>query len=203
MPVVHRVVAHDAAVAHLDDALAVLRDVRLVRDQHDRDALIVQLLEERHDLDRHVAVEVSRRLVGEQQRRARHERARDRDALLLTARQLARMVIEPIAEPDAPQRVGGQRLRVLPPARAVVQQRQLDVVERRGAREQVEALEDEAELLVSEVGELIARSGRRRACRRASTQPAVGVSRQPRMFMSVDLPEPDAPMIAIISPRSA
>ena len=32
--------------------------------------------------------------------------------------------------------------------------------------------------------------------------PAVGVSRQPRMFISVDLPEPDVPMIATISPRS-
>ena len=26
--------------------------------------------------------------------------------------------------------------------------------------------------------------------------PAVGMSRQPRMFISVDLPEPDEPMIA-------
>ena len=27
--------------------------------------------------------------------------------------------------------------------------------------------------------------------------PAVGLSRQPRMFMSVDLPEPEGPMIAM------
>src|SRR5690606_970870 len=32
--------------------------------------------------------------------------------------------------------------------------------------------------------------------------PSDGRSRQPRMFISVDLPEPDAPMIATISPRS-
>jgi hypothetical protein len=30
--------------------------------------------------------------------------------------------------------------------------------------------------------------------------PEVGTSRQPRMFIRVDLPEPDEPMIAIISP---
>src|SRR5690606_36877633 len=32
--------------------------------------------------------------------------------------------------------------------------------------------------------------------------PSDGRSRQPRIFISVDLPEPDAPMIATISPRS-
>jgi acyl-CoA thioesterase-1 len=30
--------------------------------------------------------------------------------------------------------------------------------------------------------------------------PSVGLSRQPSVFMSVDLPEPDAPMIATYSP---
>ncbi len=32
--------------------------------------------------------------------------------------------------------------------------------------------------------------------------PVVGMSRQPRMFMSVDFPDPDAPMTATNSPRS-
>ncbi len=32
--------------------------------------------------------------------------------------------------------------------------------------------------------------------------PLLGTSRQPRMFISVDLPEPEAPMIATKSPRS-
>ncbi len=31
--------------------------------------------------------------------------------------------------------------------------------------------------------------------------PLVGVSRQPIRFMSVDLPEPDGPMMATYSPR--
>src|SRR5664279_3430923 len=33
-------------------------------------------------------------------------------------------------------------------------------------------------------------------------EPCVGMSRQPRMFMSVDLPEPDGPVIAMYSPSS-
>ena len=204
VPILHRLVALDASVSHFDDALRVLRDVRLVRHEHDRDALFVQLLKERHDLDRHVAVEISRRLVGEQQRRLGDERSRDRHALLLPARQLARLVIQTIAESHASQRFRGE-LPSCPFQRpvAIVQQRQLDVVERRRPCQQIESLEDEAELLIAQVGELDCGSAHRPACRRASTSPDVGVSRQPSMFMSVDLPEPDAPMIAIISPRSA
>ena len=33
-------------------------------------------------------------------------------------------------------------------------------------------------------------------------EPLLGVSRQPMRFISVDLPEPDGPMIATYSPRS-
>src|SRR6266404_6306156 len=35
-----------------------------------------------------------------------------------------------------------------------------------------------------------------------SYRPALGVSRQPTKFISVDLPEPDGPMMATYSPRS-
>ena len=44
-----------------------------------------------------VLVEIAGRLVGEQQRRAHDQRARDRDALLLAARQHARPVLEALA----------------------------------------------------------------------------------------------------------
>ena len=36
----------------------------------------------------------------------------------------------------------------------------------------------------------------------SSYSPEVGVSRQPIRFISVDLPEPDGPMMATYSPRS-
>ena len=51
--------------------------------------------------------------------------------------------------------LGGLHLR-----RAVVEQRQFDVVERRGARQQVEALEDEPDLAVAHDRELVLRHAR-------------------------------------------
>ena len=83
----------------------VLGDVGLVRDEHDGDAaLAVQPLEDAHDLDAGARVEVAGRLVGEEQRRLVDERARDGDALLLSARELVRVVVEPLAEADALER---------------------------------------------------------------------------------------------------
>ena len=77
-------------------------------------------------------------------------------------------------------------------ALAAVQQRQLDVLLRRGARQQVEALEHEAQVAAAQPRALVARQAStcapwNRYC------PALGVSRQPRMFIAVDLPEPLGP----------
>ena len=47
------------------------------------------------------AIEIPRRLVGEQQRRVGHESARDRDPLHLAARELLRIVGAPLGDPDA------------------------------------------------------------------------------------------------------
>ena len=74
------------------------RDVRVVGDEHDRPAGRVELAEQGDDLGAGVAVEVAGRLVGEDQRRLRHERAGDGDALLLAAGQLRRLVVDAVAE---------------------------------------------------------------------------------------------------------
>ena len=93
-PARHRLVGDDAAVTEADEPRAVLGDVHLVRDEEHRDAaLLVQALEDAHDLDARARVEVAGRLVGEQNRRLVDERARDRDALLLTAGELVRHVV--------------------------------------------------------------------------------------------------------------
>ena len=67
-------------------------DVGFVRDQDDGVAGLVQAGEQRHDLGAGLRVEVAGRLVGEQDRRVVHERARDGHALALAARQLVRPV---------------------------------------------------------------------------------------------------------------
>ena len=78
-----------------------------------------------------------------------------RDALLLPAGKLTRMMIFSTTQSDRRER----RLPFRATARAVtrhaVEQRQLDVLERGGAREQIETLEDETEILIPNVGALI------------------------------------------------
>src|SRR5262245_65569130 len=68
----------DLAVADEDRAVRVVRDVALVRDQDDRVALIVQPLEQLHDLLAGGRVEVAGRLVAAQDRRGRHDGERER-----------------------------------------------------------------------------------------------------------------------------
>ena len=89
-------------------------------------------------------VEVAGGLVGEEQLRPVHERPRDGDPLLLPSGELGRGVVQPVRKPHPLQRLGGARvpLRVGMPWYSM---RQLDVLERARARQQVEALEDEAE----------------------------------------------------------
>ena len=151
-------VPHDSAVAERDDPAAVAGDVGLVRDEHDGQAVLgVEALEDVHDLDARARVEVARRLVGEQDRGIVHERPRDGDALLLAARELVRVVARAVAQTD-----GGERRERARAAlrgrrrRALVQQRQLHVLERARAREQVEALEDEPDARIAHRGEIVA-----------------------------------------------
>src|SRR5262245_26700950 len=73
----------------------------IVRHHDDRLLLLaVERLHEVQDLLRSVTIEVTRRLVAHQQARIRHERTRDGDTLLLTARQLLGLVTRAIGEAD-------------------------------------------------------------------------------------------------------
>ena len=74
------------------------------------------------------------------------QRTRDRDALLLAARELRRPAVEPVTEADALERLT-RALRASAPGTRIEQQRQLDVLGRREDGDQVERLEDEAHRL--------------------------------------------------------
>ena len=113
------------------------------------------------------------------------------DALLLAARQLARPVVRPVGEPDPLER-GERALAPLARRHAGVDERQLDVAPRRQVGEQVELLEHEADEQVAHVGELVLVE-RCTSWPASRNTPVVGTSRQPRMCISVDLPEPDGP----------
>src|SRR5690606_37523538 len=146
-------VLDDFAVAQPDDALAVRRDVGLVRDDDDRLTVGVQLVEQREDLDRRLRVEVAGRLVREQDRRPRHARPRDRAPPALPAGELIRQVVRALREADALE-VAHRFLAPLGERHARVDQRLHHVAERGHPRQQIEALEDETDLLVAHVREL-------------------------------------------------
>src|SRR5664280_167624 len=130
------------------------RDVFLVRDDDDRVPLLVQLPEEPHDLLSRLRVEVAGRLVPEEERRAGHESARDRDALPLPARELVRVVMGAVRKAD----VGERLLRPFTPLLlrdAGIDERQLDLGERARAGEQVERLEDEPDFPVPDASQVV------------------------------------------------
>src|ERR1051325_2840792 len=85
----------DLPVAHLYDMTAHGGGLGVMRD-HD-DGLVeaeVQFLEHVKDDRRVFGIEIARRLVGEDDGRARDDGARKGDALLLAARKLKRLVID-------------------------------------------------------------------------------------------------------------
>ena len=130
------------------------RDVLLVRDDDDGDAGAVELLQQRHHLEARRRIEGARGLVGEDQLGIVDQRARDGDALLLASGKLRGTMIRARAKPDLLQLLhrAGTTLRRRD---AAVEQRQLDVFQRRRARQQVELLEHESDRAVADAGQLV------------------------------------------------
>ena len=93
-----------------------------------------ELLEQRHHLDAGPRVEVAGGLVGEDDCGSVDQRARDGHALLLAAGELVRVVVEPLAEAHPLQRLARAPARAPAAGTPRVEQRQLDVLERAGAR---------------------------------------------------------------------
>src|ERR1019366_9467002 len=91
----------DAAGAQFDDAVAFAGKREIMRDEDQGRAAIA--LQGEHEPDNGLTVrlvEVSRGLVGDEDRRIWRERAGERHALLLAARQLRRVMREPMVQPD-------------------------------------------------------------------------------------------------------
>ena len=99
-----------------------------------------------------VVVEIAGRLVGDEDRRRRGQRAGNRDALLLAAGKLGGIVRQALAEPDLAEHVlrAGESVR---PAGKL--QRHRDVLQRRHRLDQVKRLEDEPDLAAAKAGERV------------------------------------------------
>src|SRR5690606_2712781 len=138
---------HDPAVQQMDRAVAV-RGVRLgVRDLDDRRAfLLVQALEQLHDLLALRGVQVARRLGGEDDLRLGDDGPRHRHELLLTTRELVRVQVLLGHDLEAVEDVRHHRLPLL--ARHVpVGQRDLEDLRDREMVQQVVLLDHEADVL--------------------------------------------------------
>ena len=146
---------HDA-VTHDDLATRPIRNVGFVRHHNDRAPFLIEAREEFHDLIARGRIEISSRLVGQNDFRIVDQCPRDRDSLLLPPRKLERTVIEPLAQSDF---LGQRETTFLLEgadrwiSRAVMQ-RQLDVLEHRVLGDQVVRLKNETEFLISHVRQL-------------------------------------------------
>ncbi len=116
----------------------------------------------REDLHTGAEVELAGRLVGEQDRVCGRERACDRDALLLAARQLVGIVVQPLTEPHLLQDLGRSLGRALASRDLGAEPY---VLQRGQLGEQVERLEDEAHRLAA-----IVEQARPRSARQATTR---------------------------------
>ena len=147
-------VGDDLAVAQSDDAAGVRGDFVLVGDDHDGASVGVEVVEDAHHFLGRCRVECAGRFVGKDQRRVGGDRSGDRDALLLSTRELRRCVLDPIGQSDEIQRLEGQA----PPLgfrHLGVDEREFDVGQCARARNEVERLEHEPDASVADARKLV------------------------------------------------
>ena len=139
--------------AQADHAIAAMRERGIVRDQHQRHAALGMLVEEQiDDLLARGLVEIAGRLVGDEDGGIGCQRARERHALLLAAGELRRIMMQAIAEPDRLQLLGCALVGI---GIAGELERHGDVLQRRHGRDQMEGLEDDADLAAAEAGQRV------------------------------------------------
>ena len=121
---------------------------------------------------RGLRVERAGRLVGQDQLRPVDQRARDRHALLLAAGQLGRRVAGALGQARRAPAPRSARSCALGRLDAGIDHRQLDVLQRAGARQQVELLEHEADAAVADRRQRVAAPAPRPPRRPAGSCPA-------------------------------
>ena len=138
----------------LDQPVGLFGNFARMGNDDDRVATLVHAAQERHDFVAALAVERAGRLVRKNDPAAIHQRPGDGDTLLLTAGKLVGTMIEPVAKL---QRAKQRLCPVMPVARrrARIDRRDLDVFLRAGRRDEIVALEDEAERAPAQSGKFV------------------------------------------------
>ena len=150
-----RLVGCDPPVGDANQPVCVRGDVGVVGDDDYRVAMPVQFFQNGHDLLAALVVERPGRFVGQYDRPAVHERAGDADALLLSAGELAGVVLQTVAQPQSPQQLRGMRVS-LRLRHAAVDCRNFRVLDGAQIGHQVVALEYEAERIAPQRRQSIA-----------------------------------------------
>src|SRR5262245_17308989 len=131
-----------------------LGGMRIVGHHHDSlPVVLIQLRQDRQHFLCRRCIQVSGRLVRENQCRIGHDRAGDRNPLLLSAGELPRQVVHPLSEPHEFER-GGRVLESLRLLQVGQLERKLDILDRGQYRNQVELLEDETDVFIPPVRDL-------------------------------------------------
>ena len=138
---------HDA-IAKADDAAGEQRNIVFMRHQHDGDAFVIELLQQRHDLDTGAAIEGTGGLICEDQLRLAYQCAGNGYALLLAAGKLRGMVIHALGKPHLREPLFGASS-MFGHGNLAVEQGQGDIVQGGCACQQVEVLEHKADLPIA------------------------------------------------------
>ena len=147
-------IAGNAAVHHPDPPLGPLADLRVMGDHHQGLAFAVQLFHQFDDLTAGMPVEIAGGFVGEQHRRLIDHRPGDGHPLALAAGEFVRFMMPSVAKPEGLDQTGAA-LVPFPARNPGQQQGQLDVLLGGEPRDEMEKLEDEADLAAAGGGQLV------------------------------------------------
>src|ERR1051325_2236272 len=147
-------VIDDPAVFQSHNPIAVGSVGFGVRHLNNGCAFIVKAFEQIHNLFALGRMQVARRLVGENQTRVRDYCARDADQLLLSAGKLSRIQILLTDDLKSIERVADDRFAILA-AHVSIRERQFEIFEHSLIVQQVIALKDEADVLVTKFRALL------------------------------------------------
>lgn len=147
-------VAFQHAVAEADDAVGMVGNVLFVGDEDHGVASGMDLPEYFHDLVGSLGIEVTGRLIGEYDGRIVHQCPRDGDPLVLPAGQFIGLVMAPVGQVYFIQHMEGF-LHPLLLGHARIDQGQGHIFGSSKAWQQVELLENKADLFVPHFGQVV------------------------------------------------
>jgi hypothetical protein len=148
-------ILNDLAIDKLEDTLALIGYSRVMRDNQDRRIqVLVELVDKLQDFRPRCGVEISRRLVREEDRGIDGKGTRYRNALAFAARKLVREVIHAVVKVNHLEKLFGPCLNFVEGPVTKVQW-QSDIFKRTQRGEEIEELKDESDFVATDAREIV------------------------------------------------